>query len=125
MSDSPIYQGMSSEEIEKSRISDITWNRPSWPVGGWRILLEKLSSTEGLDPFLRASAAPPAIPKEVKRALSVLGLSFPLTIEELKKQYKKLAKKYHPDLNPEDEKAEERLKEINEAYQVIKKKLFV
>ncbi|KAB2832771.1 MAG: hypothetical protein F9K49_07640, partial [Caedimonadaceae bacterium] len=43
------YKGMSPEEIEKSRISDITWNRPSWPVGGWRLLLEKLSSTEGLD----------------------------------------------------------------------------
>ena len=45
-------------------------------------------------------------------------------MEELKKQYKKLAKKYHPDLNPEDAKAEENLKNINEAYQIIKKKLF-
>lgn len=118
------YKGMSSEEIEKSRISDITWNRPSWPVGGWRLLLEKLSSTEGLEPFLRAAAVPPAVPKEVKRALSVLGLSLPLTMEELKKQYKKLVKKYHPDLNPKDAKAEENLKNINEAYQIIKKQLF-
>lgn len=118
------YRGMSPDEIEASRISDITWNRPSWPVGAWRILLEKLSSAGGLDSFLETSPPPPAIPKEVKKALGVLNLSLPLTMEELKKQYKKLAKKHHPDLNPGDKGAEDRLKSINEAYHIIKKQLF-
>jgi len=38
---------------------------------------------------------------------------------ELKKSYRKLAMKYHPDRNPEDKEAEEKFKQINEAYQVL------
>ncbi|EKE09897.1 MAG: DnaJ-like protein molecular chaperone [uncultured bacterium] len=119
------YRDMSPGEIEASRISDVTWNRPSWPVGGWRGLLDKLSSTEDVEFFLRSSTKPPpSVSKDVKRALSVLNLSLPLTMEVLKKHYKKLAKKHHPDLNPNDVKAEERLKTINEAYHILKRELF-
>ena len=42
--------------------------------------------------------------------------------ETLKKQYKRMAKKYHPDINKEDEKAEEKFKSISEAYQNLKEK---
>ncbi len=49
----------------------------------------------------------------------VLGLSRSVTHEEIKKAYKKLAFQYHPDRNPENTQAEERFKEINEAYQVL------
>lgn len=42
--------------------------------------------------------------------------------ETLKKQYKKMAKKYHPDVNKDDEKAEEKFKSISEAYQHLKDK---
>ena len=38
---------------------------------------------------------------------------------ELKKSYRKLAMKYHPDRNPDDKEAEEKFKQINEAYQVL------
>ncbi|HAE91317.1 MAG TPA: heat-shock protein, partial [Tissierella sp.] len=38
---------------------------------------------------------------------------------EIKKAYRKLAKKYHPDLHPNDDKAQEKFKEINEAYEVL------
>lgn len=38
---------------------------------------------------------------------------------EIKRQYRKLAKKYHPDLNPDDEKAEERFQELGEAYSIL------
>ncbi len=49
----------------------------------------------------------------------VLGLSKGASEEEIKKAYRQLAKKYHPDLNPGDKEAEARFKEINEAYQVL------
>ncbi|MBR4305169.1 MAG: DnaJ domain-containing protein, partial [Clostridia bacterium] len=45
----------------------------------------------------------------------VLGISPDATDEEVKKAYRTMAKKYHPDLNPGDKNAEQKMKEINEA----------
>ena len=53
----------------------------------------------------------------------VLGVSKTATDEELKKAYRKLAKKYHPDANPDNKKeAEAKFKELNEAYEVLSDK---
>ena len=49
----------------------------------------------------------------------VLGVSKGASEEEIKKAYKKLARKYHPDMNPGDKEAEEKFKEINEANEVL------
>ncbi|MBQ1342956.1 MAG: molecular chaperone DnaJ [Firmicutes bacterium] len=49
----------------------------------------------------------------------VLGVGRNATPEEIKKAYKKLAKKYHPDLNPDSKTAEEKFKEVSEAYSVL------
>ena len=49
----------------------------------------------------------------------VLGVSKNATDDEIKKAYRSLAKKYHPDLNPGDAEAEKRFKEANEAYEVL------
>ena len=49
----------------------------------------------------------------------VLGLSKGASEEEIKKAYRKLAKQYHPDLNPGDKEAEAKFKEVNEAYTIL------
>jgi molecular chaperone DnaJ len=55
----------------------------------------------------------------VKDYYSVLGLRGGCTQKEIRDAYRRLARKYHPDVNPNDPKSEEKFKEISEAYQVL------
>jgi len=124
------YRGMTPGEIEAELRFDTSWQRPTWPLGslGGSILEdERLLDPLGLLAEGRVRRknrdGPPAVPPELRDALSHLQLSWPLTIQELKTRYKQLAKKLHPDANGGDREAEDRLKVINAAYAMLRRKL--
>ncbi len=56
---------------------------------------------------------------EYKDYYRILGVNRNASQEEIKRAYRRLARQFHPDVNPGDKAAEERFKEINEAYQVL------
>lgn len=55
----------------------------------------------------------------MKDLYEILNIDRNATQDEIKKAYRQLAKKYHPDLNPDDAEAEQKFKEINSAYEVL------
>lgn len=59
------------------------------------------------------------MPEEKRDYYEVLGVQKGASEDEIKKAYRKTAKKYHPDLHPNDKEAEEKFKECNEAYEVL------
>ncbi|GCE47817.1 molecular chaperone DnaJ/curved DNA-binding protein [Thermosporothrix hazakensis] len=56
---------------------------------------------------------------EYKDYYKILGVTRGASTDDIKKAFRKMARKYHPDVNPGDRKAEEKFKEINEAYEVL------
>lgn len=56
---------------------------------------------------------------DYKDYYNILGVKRDASADEIKKAFRKLARKYHPDINPGDQAAENKFKEINEAYEVL------
>jgi DnaJ-domain-containing protein 1 len=121
------FAGMSQTEIEGYLREDVTWHRPTWPMGvrheqaaGWRWQdpYELFLNGDGLNGAQGASEwdRKPGREGKAMRMLAVLDLAPGATRAELKARYKQLVKRHHPDLHGGDKRAEERLKLINEAY---------
>src|SRR5215470_16623800 len=59
------------------------------------------------------------MPVKFRDYYEILGVPRTANEQEIKKAYRKLARKYHPDLNPNNKQSEEKFKEIQEAYEVL------
>jgi hypothetical protein len=119
--------GMSADDIEAMVRSDTTWQRASWPLGRlmsgrlFRIDPERIKDPFGLfgEEFWRrrAGAAPKVSPEDdAKRVMELKGT---LTVTSLKTRYKELCKRHHPDANGGSKAAEERFKQIGQAYRTL------
>ncbi|MGF1476071.1 MAG: J domain-containing protein [Geminicoccaceae bacterium] len=127
------FAGMSRDDIERHLREDVTWHRPTWRIGGYGPAGGS-QSFRFSDPFDVFEGAPPggggpfngngngheaearSRSTKVERMLARLDLDLAADLGEVKRRYKELVKRHHPDLHGGDRQAEERLKLINEAY---------
>jgi hypothetical protein len=128
------YHGMSEAEVEADVRRDTVWHRPSWPLGGMPEgrngkpmtpddLMDQLGAFGpewGVDGgFAKRPDAKARPGTRQAWAVAVFGLSGPVTLVAVKARYKELVKRHHPDTNGGAKAAEEKIKEINEAYRII------
>ena len=128
------YKGLNVDQIELSIRKDVIWGRPSWPLKGSpndiiTQLREFLNNDYGLfekakdlQNFLKNKILDEKLTNEEHKSLKILDLSLPISLEKIKKKYKKLVKIFHPDVNENNKLAENHFKEINEAYKILVKK---
>jgi hypothetical protein len=121
------YKGLSPDQIEHLTREDSSWQRPTWPLGrlGQSRMDEAVEAELHAFAFGSRAHTPPApsTPPDLREALTVLGLAWPVTFAAVKTKYKELAKRHHPDANNGDKQSEERLKTINLAYATLRGKL--
>ena len=125
---------MSVDQIELSMRKDTVWDRPSWPLKGNPTgVMDQLNEFLNNDyslfekdkeirEFLKNKVMDEKLTSEEYKSLRVLELKMPISVDEIKKKYKKLVKIFHPDVNDNNKDAEIKFKEITEAYKILLKK---
>ena len=116
---------MSEQEIEWERRKDAVWQRETWPLGQDKPNAHRWRGDPLRDDFGifgdQTKSEPPKPPvSEETEALAVLGLKAPVTFQDIRRKYRELAKKLHPDANGGDPEAEDCLKDVTRAYASLK-----
>ncbi len=119
------FTGMSQAEIEAFQKEAMLGHRPTWNhqmrgIPNERVLHEKLHGFMGgnTQADLSGNHLPPIRPRH-RKALQQLELEHPAELKTIKRQYKKLVKQYHPDVNQGDRESEERFKRVSESYRLL------
>lgn len=125
------FNGMSDDAVQAFQKDAMTGHRPTWNIGlnGGRGpgMSADDSVTDTLGLFRNGRAAPSAKAQEARKlsagarkALETLGLEEGATKEQVRMQFKALAKRFHPDLNGGDRSREDNLRSIIDAYNYLK-----
>ena len=123
------YDGLEGEALEREIRRATTWERPSWKFGTGPSA--KIANSEPFEdkfsffdePETKTHIAAQNLTVEEKKAYALLELEPCADEKAIKQKYKALAKELHPDHNRSDPAAEDRLKEINLAYAVLRKNI--
>lgn len=119
------FSGMHTAQIEDFMKDAMLGHRPTWKINQQKLTEENLEAAlhdmlhgrkRGAKDEKRRRAQTLAQNEEEQQALAVLGIEGEVTLQDIKKKYKLLVKKHHPDVNPGDKRAEERFKRITKAY---------
>ena len=128
------YKGLNVDQIELSIRKDAIWDRPSWPLkGNPNNIISQLKEffnndyslfekEKDFQNFLKNKTIEEKLNIKEYKSLKILELSLPISLEKIKKKYKKLVKIFHPDVNDNNKEAEKQFKEINEAYKTLLKR---
>ncbi len=125
------FSDMSEEEIQSHIRENVYGHRPTWKYSAGKDYTEELyrkaqqtysynEDKPRSEKYRKTSEGFVHEETPETEAMQIMGLASPLTLDAIKKRYKELAKQYHPDFNPGDKVAEDRLKEINMAYTILK-----
>ena len=105
--------GLSPDQIEAQLQNDVTWQRPTWKLGmggSARVIHGKVSdkfhffdeTQLGMSGHYNPPPTETRYSKKIHNAICFMELELPLSVQKVKQQYKKLAKRYHPDIAKKD-----------------------
>jgi curved DNA-binding protein CbpA len=121
------FSGMSDDEVVEFQKESITGHRPTnkWELNGngaaawqWDESIRKFTKQFMSDDEYQ-ELTKPQLPKNIKEASELLEVTLPESAKELKKKYKLLVKRYHPDVNKGCKASEEKFKAVSAAYHLL------
>ena len=124
------FSGMAQSDIEDHVTRSNLWDRPTWKFSKGKESAEDYLRTKAWQFYNYTDKKPedekvrfnsPFMENTPEHeAMAIMGLKPPLDLSTIKAKYKELVKRYHPDINRGDSKAEEMLKSINMSYTILK-----